>query len=138
MGIKLRRIGTEKPHGDLDASDVTNIYKVIDNGREFTITYRSHERGGNLGLLGQEGFLYTDTDADAVCRQVITVGQSCGINIESDEVVEGLSPWSIRGVIMAERSGETREITIIAGARESGSDQPVILVDGEVADLQST
>ncbi len=69
-------------------------------------------------------------------RQVIAVGQSCGINIESDEVVEGLSPWAIRGVIMAERSGETREITITAGAPESASDRSVILVDGQVADLQ--
>jgi hypothetical protein len=134
MGISVRRIGTEKPRGDEDASDGTNIYKVVDNGREFTVTYRSHSHGGNLGLAGEQGILYTD--ADTVRRQVITVGQICGISIESDEAVEGLSPWAIRGVIMAERSGETREITITAGPRENGSDLPVILVDGEATDLQ--
>lgn len=134
--ISVRRIGTEKLHGDHDGSDVTNIYKVIDNGREFTVIYRSHRHGGNLGLAGQRGFLYTDADTDTVRRQVITVGQVCGISIESDEAVEGLSPWAIRGVIMAERSRETREITITAGARGAPCDQPVILVDGEVTDLQ--
>jgi hypothetical protein len=66
---------------------------------------------------------------------VITVGQVCGIGIERDEAVEGLSPWAIRGVIMAERTRETREITITAGPGEAGSDLPGILVEGEVTDL---
>jgi hypothetical protein len=135
MEISIRRIGTEKLQGDQDASDVINIYRVIDNGREFTVTYRSRRHGGALGLAGQQGFLYTDSDTDTVRRQVITVGQTCGILIESDEAVEGLSPRAIRGVIMAERSGETREISITAGARDAPSDQPMILVDGEVTDL---
>jgi hypothetical protein len=136
MEISIRRIGTEKLRGDRDASDVTNIYKVIDNGREFTITYRSHRHGGTLGLAGQQGFLYTDADTERVRRQVISVGQICGISIESDDAVEGLSPWALRGVIMAERSRETREITITAGTGGAPSHQPVILVDGEITDLQ--
>ncbi len=136
MEISIRWIGTERPHGDRDASDVTNAYKVVDNGREFTVTYRSHRHGGNLGLAGQQGFLYTDADTDTVRRQVIGVGRSCGVSIEADEAVEGLSPWAIRGVIMAERSRQTREITITAGTREAGPGQPLVLVDGEVSDLQ--
>jgi hypothetical protein len=136
MRITVRKIGMEKAHGGENASGTTNIYRVIDNGREFAITYRTHGQGGNLGIKGQKGSLYTDTDTDTVCRQVIAVGRGCGISIERDEVVEGLSPWAIRGVIMAERSGETREISIIvAAAPEVDSDQPVVLVDGEVADL---
>ena len=136
MEISIRRIGTEKLHEDRDASDVTNTYEVIDNGRQFTITYRSHSYGCNLGLEGQKGFLYTDADTDTVHRQVITVGQACGIIIEKEEAVEGLSSWAIRGVIMAERSGETRAITMTTEAREAASDQPVIFVDGEITDLQ--
>ncbi len=134
MEISIRRTGTEKLRGDRDQSDVTNIYKVIDNGREFTVTFRSHRYGGSLGLAEQQGFLYTDTDTDTVRRQVVTVGLTCGISIDLDEAVEGLSPWAIRGVIMAERTGETREVTITGGPGEAGSDLPVILVDGEVTD----
>lgn len=133
MEIRVCRIGTEA-HEDREASDATNVYRVTDNGREFTVTYRSHSHGGNLGLAGRQGFLYTDTETDTVRRQVITVGLTCGVVIESDEAVKGLSPWAIRGVVMAERSGETREITI-TGVREAGFDQSVILVEGKAVDL---
>ncbi len=133
MEISVRKIGTET-HEDRDASDVTNIYRVKDDGREFIVTHRSHSHGSNLGLAGRQGFLYTDTETDTVRRQVITVGLTCGVVIESDEAVEGLSPWAIRGVVMAERSGETREITI-TGVREAGFDQSVILVEGKAVDL---
>jgi hypothetical protein len=101
MEIKIRRIGTEDTNGD--GSDVTNTYAVIDNGKEFLITLRMHVHGHSLALAGQEGFLYTDPDDNTVRRQVVSVGRSCGIIIDSDEVVEGLSPRAIRGVVIADR-----------------------------------
>jgi hypothetical protein len=135
MTISIKRLATEKPHTDGDAADIMHIYRVIDNGREFTITYAPQRPGGNLGLAGQRGFLYTDRDTDTVRRQIINVGLTCGVIIEDDEVVEGLSPWAIRGVIIAERSGETREIAI-AGPSGADPDGPVILVEGKTTDLR--
>ncbi|MGD0228769.1 MAG: hypothetical protein ABSC19_00225 [Syntrophorhabdales bacterium] len=119
MEIRIRRIGRHT--NGQDPSDVTNTYCVTDNGRDFTITCRSHRHGTNLGMAGQDGFLYTDADTGTVRRQVVAVGMTCGIIIESDEVVEGLSPFAIRGVIMADRSGEAGEITVTAGGLERGS-----------------
>ncbi len=40
-------------------------------------------------------------------RQVFVVGLTCGITIERDEVVEGLSPAALRAVVAADRSGQT-------------------------------
>jgi hypothetical protein len=130
MDIKILRIGTQHLNGDPDASDVTNTYLVIDNGKEFRITYRTHSHGGNLGIAGQEGILYTDKDNNTVRKQVITVGKICGISIESDELVEGLSPWAIRGVVLADRSKETGDIRLIIEAPEGSCGEPVILIDG--------
>jgi hypothetical protein len=122
MDITITRIGTQNPNGDADASDITNTYLVIDNGKEFRITCRTHRHGGNLGIAGQEGILYTDEDDNTVRRQVIAVGKTCGISIESDEVVEGLSPQALRGVVIADRSIETTEIrSITVGSEETPS-----------------
>jgi hypothetical protein len=118
MDITITRIGTQNPNGDADASDITNTYLVIDNGKEFRITCRTHRHGGNLGIAGQEGILYTDEDDNTVRRQVIAVGRICGISIESDEVVEGLSPRALRGVVIADRNKETREIRPITDGSE--------------------
>ncbi|MCX5817251.1 MAG: hypothetical protein NTX75_13605 [Proteobacteria bacterium] len=133
MEITIKHIGIHINKGD--ESDVTNTYRVIDNGNEFIITCRTHRHGGNLGLAGQKGILYTDHDSNTVCRQVLDIGRDCGLKIESDEPVEGLSPWSIRGVILADRNKETREITLTAGRPESGSDQPVMLIEGQITDM---
>jgi hypothetical protein len=95
---------------------------VIDNAKEFRITCRTHSHGGNLGIEGQEGILYTDEDDNTVRRQVIAVGKTCGISIESDEVVEGLTPQALRGVVIADRSIETTEIrSITVGSEETPS-----------------
>ena len=110
MDIRIRRIATVDTNGD--GSDVTNTYRVLDSGREFCITLRTHPHGANLGLACQEGFLYTDQETGAVRRQVLSVGKLCGIVIEADEVVEGLSPAALRGVVTAHRSGEMEEIRI--------------------------
>ena len=110
MDIRIRRIATVDTNGD--GSDVTNTYRVLDSGREFCITLRTHPHGANLGLAGQEGFLYTDQETGTVRRQVLSVGKLCGIVIEADEVVEGLSPRALRGVIIADRNRDIQEITV--------------------------
>ena len=130
MDIKITRIGTQNLNGDPDASDVTNTYLVIDNGKEFRITCRTHSHGGNLGIAGQEGILYTDKDDNTVRKQVIAVGKICGISIESDELVEGLSPWAIRGVVLADRSRATGEVSVFIEGPEGSCGQPVIRIDG--------
>ncbi len=134
MEIKITRIGSNNLNGDPDASDVTNTYLVIDDGKEFRITCRTHRHGSSLAIAGQEGTLYTDRDDNAVRRQVIAVGKICGISIENDELVEGLSPWALRGVVIAERRKETREIKLVAEGSGGGYASPQILIDGMVVE----
>jgi len=110
MDIRIRRIATVD--ANRDGSDVTNTYSVLDGGREFCITLRTHAHGANLGLAGREGFLYTDKEAGTVRRQVLSVGKLCGIVIEADEVVEGLSPRALRGVVAANQNMDMQEVTI--------------------------
>jgi hypothetical protein len=132
MEIKIRRVGTQDISGD--GSDVTNTYTVMDNGNEFIISRRTHRHGGNFAIDGQVGFLYIDSDTNTVRRQVVAVGRSCGISIDADEPVEGLSPWAIRGVVIADQNGEAREVTITSEGRDASFDQPLILIDGKVFD----
>jgi len=103
--ITITKISTRYLHGDPHSSDITNIYLVVENGREFRVAHRTHAHGSSLALEDEEGILYTDHDENSVRRQVITVGKICGVSIESDDVVEGLSPWALRGVVLANRLG---------------------------------
>jgi len=133
MEITIKHIGTQINKGD--ESDVTNTYRVTDNGNEFIITCRTHRHGGNLGIAGQKGILYTDYESNTVCMQVLDIGRDCGLKIESNEPVEGLSPWSIREVILADRNKGTRDITLTPWRPDSGSDQPVMLIESQIAGL---
>jgi hypothetical protein len=135
MEIRIKRVESETMSGDPATSDVTNTYRVIDDGLEFIIAFRSHSHGCSLTIAGQEGILYTDKDSNTVRRQVLAVGRGCGIGVERDELVAGLSPWSIRGVMLAERSKEMRELTFAKGWPEDGHAQPVVLIDGQITDL---
>lgn len=132
MEIRIRRVGMVDRNGD--GSDVTNTYAVIDEGKEFLITLRTHVRGSSLALVGHEGFLYTDLETNTVRRQAVSVGRTCGIIIDADEVVEGLSPSAIRGVVIADRNREAKEIRILDRAPAGGCNEPVVVVDGEVAE----
>jgi hypothetical protein len=134
MEIRIRRIGTQAAAHD--ASDVTTTYVVTDNGREFTITFRTHRYGCNLGIAGEEGFLYTDDEAPVVRRRIVSVGPACGTSVRFDEPVEGLSPWAIRGVTVVERSGRAGEVTLSVTGAEDGTEIPVMAVDGEIIDLK--
>lgn len=129
--IKIERIATHYLNGDPESRDVTNTYRVVNGDKEFRIECRSHTHGSSLGLAAEEGILYTDRDDNTVHRQVITVGKICGISIESDEVVEGLSPWALRGVVLANRSKEAKEIRLIIEKPGKTSGRPMILIDGK-------
>ena len=132
MEIKIKRTGNPIINGDPGALDVTNTYRVTDEGKEFHITFRSHLYGATLGILGKDGVLYTDKDENSVHRHVLAVGRGCGIGVESDELVEGLSPLAVRGVILAGKRDETREITLTTEQAEGNTVLPVVLVDGQV------
>jgi hypothetical protein len=135
MEIRIKRVESETMSGDPATSDVTNTYRVIDDGLEFIIAFRSHSHGCSLTIAGQEGILYTDKDSNTVRRQVLAVGRGCGIGVERDELVAGLSPWSIRGVMLTEKRKEMRELKLATKRSEDGSPQPVVLIDGKVTDL---
>ncbi len=130
MEIQIRKTGTHTRDGD--PSDVTNTYAVTDNGKEFAITFRTHRYGCNLGIAGEEGFLYTDDETPTVRRRVVSVGPACGTSVRFDEPVEGLSPWAIRGVTIVERSGQAGEFMLTL---EDQADTPIMRINGEVVDI---
>ena len=129
--IIIDKIATHYLNGDPESRDVTKTYRVVNGDKEFIIACRTHAHGSSLGLAGEEGILYTDRDDNTVHRQVITVGKICGISIESDEVVEGLSPLALRGVILANRSEEAKEIRLIIEEPRKSPCRPMILIDGK-------
>ncbi len=115
MSISIRRIDT-RPLRD-DGTGRISTYLVVEDGREFRITFRSHAHGTSLGLTGVAGILYTDSEDNRVHRQAAAPCGACGLNID-DEIVEGLSPAALRGVIMAEKSGAAEEVVIPASGEQ--------------------
>ncbi len=134
MEIRIKRIKTPAINEGSDLPDGTNTYLVIDNSREFVITCRFHIHGNSLRLAGQEGTLHSDTDTGKVYRQLVAPGGGCGLII-TDEIVEGLSPWALRGIIIAEQNREVGEVRLIANDSKGIPDkQPDIFIDGIAAD----
>lgn len=101
MGITINRLNTRHVNGA--GSDVFTVYLASADGKEFTITCKSNFYGRNLGLVGEEGTLYIDTEKNKVYRQTIALGGGCGLLID-DVPVEGLSPWAIRGISIGEKN----------------------------------
>jgi hypothetical protein len=135
MEIRIKRIKTQAINEHPDLPDGTSTYLVIDNNKEFTITCRFHIHGNRLCLAGQEGTLHTDTDVGKVYRQMVAPGGGCGLII-NDEHVAGLSPWALRGVILAERGKETGEILLTTKGSKIGPEElPVMFIDGNAVDL---
>jgi hypothetical protein len=132
METKIKKIGTQLLTGN--ASGVINTYIVTENGKEFLLTRTSRMHGSSLGIGGKEGILYVDSDDNRVHRQVVALSGACGLNTD-DEVVEELSPWALRGVIMADQRNESGEITIISAESGDGSNQPLVFVDSKSSDL---
>jgi hypothetical protein len=65
---------------------------------------------------------------------VVALGGGCGLLID-DEPVEGLSPLAMRGIILAEESRETQEITITNQYSKDSPGQPLILMNDTMEDL---
>jgi hypothetical protein len=131
MEIKIRKIGSKILTGN--ASGVISTYTVVENGKEFLLTRTSRTHGSNLGIAGKEGILYVDSDDNKVHRQVVALSGACGLNTD-DEVVEELSRFALRGVIVADQRNESREITITRDRSGSGTDQALVIVDGKVVE----
>ncbi len=134
MEISIERIVTPITAGNVSTSDVRNTYRVREGDGEFIITCHWHIHGGSLSIAGKEGTLYTDDETDTVHRQVLRIGRDCGLNIEIDEVVEGLSPRSIRGVIILDRQKEKERLTLPDEPVEETGSGPVSLMDGKATD----
>ena len=107
MEITIKKIGTQTLTGN--GSIVVNTYKVMQDGKEYLLTRTSHAHGKSVSIAGKEGILYVDSDDNRVHRQIVTPGGACALVID-DEVVDGLSPWALRGVIAADQRNESGEI----------------------------
>jgi hypothetical protein len=132
MKITVNRIDAQDVNGN--GSDVINTYAVVENDREFIITCRSNQFGRSLGLLGKEGTLFINREDKKVYLQKVALGGGCGLLID-DDPVEGLSPWAIRGVILAEQKNEMREITMTTEQSDDNASQPLLLIDGLIQGL---
>jgi hypothetical protein len=134
MEITINKIDTLDVNGD--GSDLITTYSVAENGKLFRITCRSNRYGRSLGMEEKEGLLYINRDDDMVHWQVVALGGGCGLLID-DDPVEGLSPWALRGVIVAEQSKETRVIMITTEQSGDSANQPLLLIDGIAQDLSN-
>ncbi|HEY3275351.1 MAG TPA: hypothetical protein VGJ94_01930 [Syntrophorhabdaceae bacterium] len=107
---------------------------MTDGAKEFTLIFRSHKFGSSIGLAAEPGFLYTDFKEKKVHRRALALGRDCGIRLETDEVVEGLSPWAVRGVILAHRYGEGKEVVLMIDDGE-GDGRMEVYIGGHLKDL---
>lgn len=115
--IMIKKIGMQEADGRPDSQDTACAYLVTDNGREFTIIYRSHIHGSSLSLDGEKGSLYTDSQTGTVHNQVVNLGDACGLNID-DALIEGLSALALHGVVFAAQNKITGEITLTTEEHE--------------------
>jgi len=109
--ITINKIDIQEVEGSPDAMGTACAYLVTDNGREFTIIYRSHIHGSSLSLYGEKGSLYAESETGTVHNQVVNLGGACGLNID-DTLIEGLSILALRGVVFAAQNKITGEITL--------------------------
>jgi hypothetical protein len=132
MNIRIMKISTKMLTGNV--SGIVGTYRVIEDDKEFVLTRMSHIHGRSLGIEGEKGIIYVDSDDNKVHKQIVAPSGACGLNTD-DELVEGLSPWALRGVIMADQEDESGEILIAGGESESGHGQPTVTLNGRVLDL---
>ena len=111
MEIRIKKISMQELTGN--ASGIINTYKVVEDGREFLLTRVSRIHGSSISIAGKDGILYVDSEDNRVHRQVVALSGACGLNTD-DEVVEGLSPRSLKAVIMIDEKNDSGEITIIS------------------------
>lgn len=132
--IRITWYGNPRVNGDPGAKDVTTLYLVEEGGREFRLAFRTHPFGSSVSMEDEPGVLYTDREENAVRCQVLELGRDCGIRTARDEIVEGLSPLAVRGVILAHRFCEGREV-VIKGIAEEGGEGLTVYVGGCPTDL---
>jgi hypothetical protein len=108
--ITIKKMDGQTTGGHPGLPDTVSTYLVTENGREFTIIYRSHSHGSSLTLAGEKGSLYTDSETNTVHNQVVNLGGACGLNID-DTLVEGLSPAAVRGILFAAQN-KVDEVTL--------------------------
>jgi len=137
--MEIRIIKLDNPiSNNTNVSGVKNVYMVIENGVEFRIVFHSHIHGSSLGIDGKKGFLYTDQDTNTVRRQVLAISEGCGLRTEIDEIIEGLSPLSVQGVIYAERNKVKKEIIITDERPSCAKGKPVAFIDNQKIELTDT
>jgi hypothetical protein len=119
MEIKVKKLVQQKINEG--ASGTVNTYVVMEGNREFLIDCTSHpHHGTSLSVSGKEGTLHINPEEDKVIRQIVALGGGCALAIH-EEVVEGLSPASLRTVIAAERTREMGQIAISSDVSEHGT-----------------
>lgn len=112
MEIRIKKIHSETLAGNLPG--VANTYLVIEDGREFRIIRTSHRLGNSIGIEGKKGILYVDSDDNKVHWQVAAPSGACGLYTD-DEVIGGLSPFTLRAVLITDQCSETDEVKITTG-----------------------
>jgi hypothetical protein len=100
MEINIKRI--ERQEGNEDSLGTRNTYVVAEGGNEFIVDCMFHpHHGSSMNLHGKEGTLHIHAEDDTVVRQIVALGGGCALAIH-EEVVEGLSPASLRAIMNAE------------------------------------
>ena len=100
MEINIKRI--ERQEGNEDSLGTRNTYVVAEGGIEFIVDCMFHpHHGSSMTLAGKEGTLHIHAEDDTVVRQIVALGGGCALAIH-EEVVEGLSPASLRAIMNAE------------------------------------
>lgn len=132
MEIIIKKIDSHEV--DKSPSDIASTFLVMENGKKFSIICKSNRYGRSIGLEGKDGTLHTSREDNRIYRQTVALGGGCGLIID-DELIEGLSPIAIRGVILAEQNIEAKEINIKTKQQTDGIEGLLLLIDGIVDDF---
>lgn len=121
MATKVERIASRRAGEGRPGTE--NIYRVIERGIEFIINCTFHpHHGTRLTLAREEGTLHIQAESDAVVRQMVALGGGCALAIR-EEVVEGLSPASLRTIMATERNAKTGDVAVGSDGSESCGEQ---------------
>jgi hypothetical protein len=132
MEIKITKVDSQAVNGD--PADMVTTYIVREKGKEFRITCRSCRNRRTLGIEGKEGSLYIEKEDNLVRRQTVALGGGCGLFID-EEPVDGLSPLVLRGILIADRDKNAREVMIRRGGSGNIFGRPQVLIDGVEGDV---